>query len=377
MANSFQERFPFSQAQWRGADRGTNQHRQEHEDWVYAVSWSRSNRVASASRDGVIQVWDAFTGTNLVMYREHRSYVNSVAWSSDDEYIASAGQDKTVRVHKVALSTEIGGFQKQRKPVRSVAWSPAGNFLASGGDDTFVRLWELRKINNNEVIGSEVSLYQNHKQGKGMSGTSINAIVWSPQNWSPTNWSSTDSRFIASAGDDKAVHIWEAFTAREIQRYEEHKHRINALAWSPDGQFIASGGDHGSLYILEPATNRRITVYEKHKIEITIKYIINCIMNMNIKSGRKSKILSLDHITALAWSPDGRRLAVASWKCVYVFQYTQGKITYEFPYDDHNNWVRALAWSPDGQYIASGGDDKCVRVWRAVASPREDPKEEQ
>jgi WD40 repeat protein len=130
----------FTQSQGSGLGPGAKQYTQEHEDWVYAISWSsqRSNRIASASRDGEIKVWDAFTGKNLVIYREHRACVNCVAWSPDDEYIASAGEDGTVRVHRVALSAEIDGFQKRGRPVRSVAWLQGRNVLASGGADSRV-----------------------------------------------------------------------------------------------------------------------------------------------------------------------------------------------------------------------------------------------
>jgi eukaryotic-like serine/threonine-protein kinase len=35
-------------------------------------------------------------------------------------------------------------------------------------------------------------------------------------------------------------------------------------------------------------------------------------------------------------------------------------------YTGHNGFVVAVAWSPDGQYIASGGVDTTVQVWKAI-----------
>jgi len=32
----------------------------------------------------------------------------------------------------------------------------------------------------------------------------------------------------------------------------------------------------------------------------------------------------------------------------------------------HTGFVVAMAWSPDGQYIASGGVDTTVQVWKAI-----------
>ena len=32
----------------------------------------------------------------------------------------------------------------------------------------------------------------------------------------------------------------------------------------------------------------------------------------------------------------------------------------------HNGWVRSVCWSPDGKRLASGSDDKTVRIFEAA-----------
>ena len=34
----------------------------------------------------------------------------------------------------------------------------------------------------------------------------------------------------------------------------------------------------------------------------------------------------------------------------------------------HTPWVRCLAWSPDGRTLASGGNDRAVRIWDVSAA---------
>src|SRR5205085_12583926 len=70
-----------------------------HSDGVNAVAWSPdSKRIASASSDGTVQVWDAANGSHVLKYHGHRSDVFAVAWSPDGKYIASGGLDNTVQV---------------------------------------------------------------------------------------------------------------------------------------------------------------------------------------------------------------------------------------------------------------------------------------
>ncbi len=71
------------------------------------------------------------------------------------------------------------------------------------------------------------------------------------------------------------------------------------------------------------------------------------------------------YVNALAWSPDGTRIASASNdKTVLVWDAATGNPF--FTYRGHSRWVYAVAWSPDGIRIASAGTDKSVQVWQAV-----------
>src|SRR5262249_46682617 len=72
----------------------------------------------------------------------------------------------------------------------------------------------------------------------------------------------------------------------------------------------------------------------------------------------------VEKIEALAWSPDGLHLASASDDgTVRIWDAQTGALLYR--YTGHHGPVSALAWSPDGHWIASGGADATVQVWDA------------
>ena len=72
-----------------------------------------------------------------------------------------------------------------------------------------------------------------------------------------------------------------------------------------------------------------------------------------------------DQVFAVAWSPDGKRIASGSAdETVQVWNAVDGGNT--FTYKGHSDLVHAVAWSPDGKRIASASWDKTVQVWDAV-----------
>ena len=64
-------------------------------------------RLASASRDGTVKVWDAATGQETLTLKGHTGRVRSVAFSPDGKRLASASDDRTVKVWDAATGQEI------------------------------------------------------------------------------------------------------------------------------------------------------------------------------------------------------------------------------------------------------------------------------
>ena len=70
-------------------------------------------------------------------------------------------------------------------------------------------------------------------------------------------------------------------------------------------------------------------------------------------------------VNAVAWSPDGKRIASGSTDgTVQMWDASTGDNAYT--YRGHAGFVNAVAWSPDGKYIASGSSDETVQLWNAL-----------
>lgn len=95
-----------------------------HSGEVWSVAWSHdSTRLASASFDRTIKIWDPAIGRCISTLEGHSDRVRSVAWSHDMTRLASASDDNTVKIWDPATGQCVSTLEGHSGWVWSVAWS--------------------------------------------------------------------------------------------------------------------------------------------------------------------------------------------------------------------------------------------------------------
>jgi WD40 repeat protein len=217
-----------------------------HRGEVTALSWSPDGeRIASASMDGMVHIWDVASGKRLRAYRGHvgeETWVLDVAWSPDGTRIASAeggpGEERQYGVHvwEAATGAHLLTYQGHDAAIYSLAWSPDSTWVASGSYDSTVQVWEA---------GSGALLASHPHPGW------VHAVAWSP-----------DGSRVAAALDDYMVQVWDAETGEPRLTYQAHDDQQSfypfaytaSLAWSPDGRCLLTGSSDGVMQVFTAAT---------------------------------------------------------------------------------------------------------------------------
>jgi WD40 repeat protein len=157
-----------------------------HSSSVTSVAFSPdSKRLASASRDRTVKIWDASSGACLQTLEGHSGLVDSVAFSHDSKRLASASRDRTVKIWDASSGACLQTLEGHSDSVDSVAFSHDSKRLASASRDRTVKIWDASS-------GVCLQTLEGHSD-------SVDSVAFSH-----------DSKRLASASRDRTVKIWDA-----------------------------------------------------------------------------------------------------------------------------------------------------------------------
>jgi WD40 repeat protein len=186
-----------------------------HSDEVCDVQFSPDgSKLASASRDKKVMVWNPSTGEHLHTPEGHSSWVNAVQFSPDGSKLASASWDKKVMVWDSSTGAHLHTLEGHSGTVYAVQFSPDGSKLASASYDKKVMLWD-------PSTGAHLHTLEGHSGG-------VLAVQFSP-----------DGSKLASESDDGKVMVWDLNTKSPVQTISVGG-PVSDLAFFRDGTYLTT-----------------------------------------------------------------------------------------------------------------------------------------
>jgi WD40 repeat protein len=151
-----------------------------------------------------------------------------------------------------------------------------------------------------------------------------------------------DGRLLASAGIDGRVRLWDVggANAKEVGTFPRAGTEFQSVVFAPEDEYLVAGGTcRGTAGIWRwDWKEGRVAEWGQYQGE---------------KVG----------VPALAFAPDGKRLAAAIGPFVVAFKVTGRQAGAGEILKGHGGPIRAVAWSPDGKRLASGGESRTIIVW--------------
>jgi WD40 repeat protein/serine/threonine protein kinase len=237
-------------------------------------------------------------------------------WSPDGRFVFanSAG----TRCFWEATSGNRWSVPTYRAGAQNAAWSPDGKTLAAATqveENCTVRLWDMESAS----LGRSFRL--------GVTGRP----AFHPMAWSP------DSKRLLTSSRNASMQVRNAATGKPGRTLGgKHRDWLRSIAWAPKGGVVFSHQDEGWFW----ARGKPLRAL----------------------AGRGDFL----HAT---FSPDGKTLATVNFprNTIDLWEVPSGKHLRTL--DGHKGRIHVLSWSPTGKLLASGGEDRSVRVWRANGDP--------
>ncbi|KAI1261218.1 guanine nucleotide-binding protein, beta subunit [Xylariaceae sp. FL1019] len=284
---------------------------------IYAMHWSTDRRhLVSASQDGKLIIWDAYTTNKVHAIPLRSSWVMTCAYAPSGNYVACGGLDNICSIYNLnqnrdgptRVARELSGHAGYLSCCRFIN---DRSILTSSGDMTCMK-WDIE-------TGTKVMEFADHL-GDVMS-ISLN----------PTN----QNTFISGACDAFAK-LWDIRAGKAVQTFAGHESDINAIQFFPDGHSFVTGSDDATCRLFDIRADRELNLYGSESI--------------------------LCGITSVATSVSGRLLFAGydDFECK-VWDITRGEKVGSLV--GHENRVSCLGVSNDGISLCTGSWDSVLKIW--------------
>ena len=280
-----------------------------HETQIEQIAFSPDGALlASASVDGAIGLWDPTTA-KLRRRLTAKGAVKSVAFSRDGRALLAVCQGQWMQSWDVVTGIVQSSFMG-REPMTFPLLSPTGSILAhhilndKERGERGPRVFLLNPLTGKALPTIDLERRQSGDEF-GLVRTVVSAVVFSADSKLLATCDSLETSKNRRRVFDHTIRIWETATRREIMRLTDNPIDSRFLAISPDGRMVA------------------------HLVQG--------------QDSLKQSLIVRDISTAQNtrdWTKESRQIG------------------------GHHGHITCLAFSPDSKFLATGGSDQVVYVWR-------------
>jgi ribosome assembly protein 4 len=233
-----------------------------HTSWVLVVSWSPDDTIiATGSMDNTVRLWEAKTGKPLGdQLKGHTKWITALAWepyhlqSPGNPRLASASKDATIRIWNTTMRKIDSTLSGHKGSVSCVKWGGTG-YIYTASQDKTVKIWNSKDgtlahtLNahahwvNHLALSTDFVLRTGYFDHTGKAPETPEAKIKKSKerfDKAATIGGEIVERLV-TASDDFTMYLWEPQkSTKPISRMVGHQKQVNHVSFSPDGLYIAS-----------------------------------------------------------------------------------------------------------------------------------------
>jgi WD40 repeat protein len=325
----------------------------QHQGAVLDAAFSPDGkRLATASQDQQAHVWDIETGKEVTPPLWHETTVSRVAFSPDGKRLATTTANEVVRLWDLAGVT--GVTLTHQESVRFASFSPDGTRVLTATDYT-AQLWEA-------------------------TGTAGKAeFVWAPGAQIYHTTFSPDGAYALTASEDRLARLWDVKTGKEAAALP-HPHRVRYAAFSRDGMRLLTASAELLLVwdvavLPQVPSEPKVSLTHDNELVLYGEFSADGRKILSVDSGGTARVWNVEttperpelqrsEITLARLSPDGRRMATAKGNVLHIWDTTAGAPVGQPSGQPSGRYrMTALAFSPDGRRVMTADEGGSVRIW--------------